>query len=230
MKQHNTRKVRGIEVPSSTLTATATASHAVAAKPGLNRYTRRALEQKFKDADKRTVAEALISPKTDNTVWDDLEAKRQVCLQMLLSPSLLLPILRNKEIEAKIDNVNNVNILASLIAKDLLKFQLYHERISARHAGKTGGSMDPNDHMEAVMLFNEYVTFAEQFQANVIPNVQSLSEILARAEAKVVEESGAGALTETQEAFDAIAKGQFNVEFKDKTGPEASPEVAEPVH
>ena len=116
------------------------------------------------------------------------------------------------------------------IAKDLLKFQLYHERISARHAGKTGGSMDPNDHMEAVMLFNEYVTFAEQFQANVIPNVQSLSEILARAEAKVVEESGAGALTETQEAFDAIAKGQFNVEFKDKTGPEASPEVAEPVH
>ena len=31
-------------------------------------------------------------------------------------------------------------------------------------------------------------------------------------------------------SFDAIAKGQFNVEFKDKTGPEASPEVAEPVH
>lgn len=180
MSKHNTRKVHGVEVPTTDPKKTALAANMVAG--GMNRQQRRAAGMMGKNA---TTAESLIQPPENNTVWDDLNQIAARCGQILGSPGVFLPMLRNTELMAHVDNMELLNRTASVLARDLGEFSKFYSGILAQHTGKTGASTTPDEHLMAIMLHNDYLVWLEQFEANVRPMIESITEIIATAEAKM---------------------------------------------
>lgn len=180
MSKHNTRKVHGVEIPSTEPKKTALAANMIAG--GMNRAQRRAAGLTNKDA---SVAENLIQPPENNTVWDDLNQIAARCGQLLASPGALLPILRNDELMKHVDNMEHLNRTANVLANDLNGFAKFYSGIRAQHANMTGASTNADEHLKAIMLHNDYTVWTEQFEANVRPMIESMTEIIVAAEAKM---------------------------------------------
>jgi hypothetical protein len=154
------------------------------------------VEQDIKDrramaSDKdKTVAEALIQVPENNKVWDDVNVQSASCHRMLSTPGALLPVLRAPEIKEIIEEQGKKEMLdrtAGVLARDLTQFGQFYQGIRKTHEGREGPSTDPNDHFRAITTFNDYSTYIEQFNANVMPMVEAVGEIAAGAE-KVLEE------------------------------------------
>jgi len=180
MSKTNTRKVHGIEVPTTDPKKTALAANMLAG--GMNRAQRRATGLTKKGT---TVADNLIQPPENNKVWDDLNQIAGRCGQLLASPGALLPILRNAELMKHVDNMEHLNRTASVLARDLTEFAKFYSGIRAQHAENTGASSNADEHLKAIMLHNDYLVWTEQFEANVRPMIESVTEIIVAAEAKL---------------------------------------------
>lgn len=156
---------------------------AAASGISMNREQRRAFDKLGDSA-----ADHLIQPPENNTVWDDLQRMSIRCHQLLSSPSALLPLLNNDALMAKVENINHLNRTAAVLARDMGEFTNFFHGIQQRHAGKSGASTTPDDHLMAVMLHNDYGVWADQFEANVRPMIESVTEILAKAETLLLAE------------------------------------------
>lgn len=183
--------------------------------PNLNREQRRALAKGGE-----TLADQLMQPPKDNTVWDDLNLMAMRCHQLLASPSALLPFLNNQALMGKVENVAYLNRTAAVLAQDMGKFTTFYAGIQAQHQGRTGGSANADDHLLAVMLHNDYVVFAEQFEATVRPMIESITEIISKAETLL----GAETPAEVQALDQAVANHMTGVLGVIATEPGITPE------
>lgn len=199
----------------------------------MNREQRRAVGQKG-----GSIADHLIDPPKDNTVWDDLAQMSVRCHQLLASPAALLPMLNNEALMAKVENTAYLNRTASVLARDMGQFTTFFQGIQQQHHGRSGASTTPDDHLMAVMLHNDYAVFAEQFEANARPMIDSIIEILAKAEKALQEaQPEEAALVKEQglQALQAAVGVELVVEEAPMT-PEQDPnvitdvEVKETVH
>lgn len=146
--------------------------------PGLNRQQRRALAGKGGD----TVAQNLIEPPPNNRVWDDLNQMSARCGQLLATPGAFLPMLRNEALMKKVENMQLLDRTANVLVRDLAGFTKFYEGIRAQHSNMQGASTTPDEHLRAIMLYNDYNVWMEQFEANVRPMILQIAEIIAAAE------------------------------------------------
>ena len=207
------------------VTNAAGAAAMVAALSGqtLNREQRRAAKLPAG----ATMADHLLTPPENNTVWDDVNAHAMRAQQLLSSARAMFPLLDSELLISKVDNLPHLLRTAGVLATDMEQFKGFFDGLRGHHTGKTGSSTSPDEHLLAIQLFNDYTTFMQQFEANVRPMILAVAEILQVAQQKLNLEQPEEAQRLTQAVSDHIVnKMGINIVYQEPAmTPEQDPNV-----
>lgn len=140
------------------------------------RIKRRLAKKKFKK-ENRTMLKT-------NKCWDELEMLHATTAGLFFSTKNITPILRNDALVEKMGKVEVARI-ASVINSDLGHYKNELEKIHQRHAGKMGGSDDPDTLFETVMIGQKYSELVDSFNLVVTPNLDRLLNMAAQAAAEM---------------------------------------------
>jgi hypothetical protein len=121
----------------------------------------------------------------DNTCWDELNEIRQKCGQMLAGHVLLAQTFHNKELLACVDDQQTLSQLIQQLTRDLQSMNAELGEIASQHAGKTGGTDDPDVVISTIAIFEQYNLFMERHQQVVIPTAMHISEFIDQAGLKL---------------------------------------------
>ena len=219
--------MRNRNLPHTKLDKVALASKATTLIPSLalNREQRRAAAR---NGSLDELAAQLEPPK-DNKIWDDVNMQSTSARRMLAVPGSVLPILKAPEIQEIIAEQGKEQLLdksAAVLAKDVTEFSGFYEGIHKTHADKEGSSTTPDDHFTAIRIFNDYTTYIDQFNANVVPMIETVSEIAGGAHA-VLEQRNPEAAKRIQDEVDDYMKrnGLYIKVVQPKLTPEQDPNV-----
>lgn len=148
----------------------------------------------------------------NNTCWDDLQATHAQCYALLQGHVTHAQLANNPDLMAMIPKEEH-GTLATLIrtlAGDLGTMNRELNEIAAQHAGKTGGSNDPDEVTMTIAIFQNYTFWMEKHGAVLMPTVQHMLEIFDKAERRIQIANDAAAQAEA----DAQA-GIVDVSVKD---------------
>lgn len=216
----------------------ATAAAQVAIQPAidaqLNREQRRAMGIKGKKSG-ITVAEAAVASgqitiPEDNKVWDEVQQHSLQCHRLLSTPGSIVKVLKAPEIKEIIAEQGKDQLrdkTSEVLARDIVEFQTFFTGIREHHKDRTGASNGPNDHFRAIQISNDYVQFTEQFNANVMPMIETLGEIAQSAEAVLEERNPEAANRIRGEVKDYLKGRGIVVEVREAPAltPEQDPNV-----
>lgn len=129
------------------------------------RIERRLAKKKFKKENSNML--------NNNKCWDELEMLHAGVVGLLYSTKNITPLLRNEEIMKRIDSKEAMKI-SQIIANDLIHYKDRCDAIHNKHAGKSGGSDNPDVIFETIMIGQEYMDLTESFQMVVTPNIDRI--------------------------------------------------------
>lgn len=156
-----------------------------------------------------------------NTCWDELNAMYSDMCQLLATHTHLSAQAKNTElIAAVVDKATLVSNIRCL-ANDLKTLNDELIKIHSEHAGKTGGSRNPDDIIGTITIFEKYNLFMERHDAVVMPTAYHIIEQFAQAENILIAKAKADLLNP------AVVSDAIIVDPKDTTVMPATTEVVE---
>lgn len=104
-------------------------------------------------------------------VWDTLAGLSAAVSQVTLVTALLIPFLSDKELMSKLKNEDlmRFNRLASTLERDVRRMTERFNEIYQQNRGRTGGTRDQTEWFKSIQLSEQYVAWATDFDAVVIP-------------------------------------------------------------
>ncbi len=114
-------------------------------------------------------------PKPDR-IWDTINQFGGVALSLSYIPARIIPFLRNEEFMAKIpDRENTANQIRSIV-NDVTAYSERLKTIVAKHEGRSGSSSSPDEHMDALMVGEDYINWCLEFEGVVLTTVVDVLE------------------------------------------------------
>lgn len=164
---------------------------------------------------KRTIAQKQAKKDMqNNTCWDDLNGLHADGVILMQKHLVIAGMLRNKELNAFLTDVEAVKRNGQLLAKDVATLTEDLAGLKALHADKTGGTQDPDVLIHCIGIYEQYQLFMSRHEAIIMPTVGAILEQYHVAEERLNAAASAGydALAEIgQAALDekAPAEGEF---------------------
>lgn len=123
----------------------------------------------------------------DNKCWDELNQIYESSRVMLYQHSTIHAMAQNKQLLSCLvdatSTANNIRILTN----DLKSMNDQLNAIRAKHAGKFGGSTNPDEVWSSIMIGQEYAQLVETHTAVVQPTVFKILEDFQQAEIRLAE-------------------------------------------
>lgn len=123
----------------------------------------------------------------DNKCWDELNQIYESSRIMLYQHSTISALAKNQNLLACLPNpsstANNIRILGN----DLKSLNDQLTAIHAKHAGKTGGSTNPDEVWGTIVIGQEYAQLVETHTSVVQPTVFKILEDFQQAEIRLAE-------------------------------------------
>lgn len=126
-------------------------------------------------------------PAAGDGVWDSLNSMHTELTKYSLAPALVAPLLRNREVVAKVADKQALLQNAELLGKDVTEFSTRLKSIHAEHAGRTGSSANADEQCAAIQTNEKYLEWIGSFDAVVMPTVLNLMGQLEQAGANLDE-------------------------------------------
>lgn len=160
--------------------------------------TRKSQARVERDIKEQKAQEAL----RNNTCWDDLNVISADAVMLMQKHVMIAGLLRNKDLNGFLPNVESVVANAKLLDKDVKALTADLEGLKALHADKTGGTDDPDVVMHTIGIFEQYQLFLERHEQIIMPTVSAILEQYNQAETRlnVAIEAGRQAQAELAEA------------------------------
>jgi hypothetical protein len=113
-------------------------------------------------------------------VWDALAGLSAAVSQVTLVTASLIPFLNDKELMSKLKDEALVrfNRSASTLERDVREMTLRFNEIYQQHRGRTGGTTDQTEWFKTIQLSEQYVAWAADFDAVVIPTFVDMLHML----------------------------------------------------
>ncbi len=132
----------------------------------------------------RLQRDAAKSQLKDNHCWDELNQIYESARVMLYQHTGLHAVASNTDLQKFLENPTSTANSIRILSKDLKDL---NERLSAiyqRHAGKTGGSQDPDEVWFSITIGQEYAQLMETHTSVVQPTALKIVEDFQYAENK----------------------------------------------
>ena len=113
-----------------------------------------------------------------NNCWDELNSLYVSCGELLTTPAPIAMALRDRAVVANCRDAEALKADSKILARDMQSYKESLENIKKGHAGKTGGTENPDELMNSFDMGEQYQQWIMSFQSVVIPTVQSLSDNL----------------------------------------------------
>lgn len=111
-----------------------------------------------------------------NKCWDELELLHGATVGLFFSTKEIVPILKDEKLMSLMEDRQDIENTAECIAKDISSLKDNLIAINAKHRGKTGGTRNEDQLLEAAMIGQEYIDVAETFNSIVTPNIMKIAE------------------------------------------------------
>lgn len=121
-------------------------------------------------------------------VWDALNLLYQEILAYNTAPAMLIPHLRNRELLAKLQQNGRLQEVvqnAQILERDVRTFREQLARIHTAHAGRTGSSIDADDQLASIQIWEQYTHWGASYEQVVIPTILTIMEPLLEAGAEL---------------------------------------------
>lgn len=112
--------------------------------------------------------------------WDDLQRLYMECQAISTTPSQVLPLLKDSEKLAKIQDTQSLIQQSKVLHKDAETYKQRLMAINAKHAGRSGSTQNPDELMYVLALGEEYQEWLHSYQSVVLPTVQNILEMFAQ--------------------------------------------------
>jgi hypothetical protein len=111
-------------------------------------------------------------------VWDSLAGLSAAVGQITSIPALLIPYLEDKALMAKLIAPEKFRRLGGTLERDIRLMTERYRAIRRQHEGRTGGTRDGTELMQSIDLSEQYVAWAGEFDAVVIPTFLEMMQLL----------------------------------------------------
>lgn len=108
--------------------------------------------------------------------WDDLIRLHAECQALSVTPSQVLPLLKDQEALSQVKDTSTLVQQASVLQKDVMEYKTRLEAIYSKHSQRTGSTQSPDELMYVLTLGEEYQEWMHSYQSVVIPVVQTILE------------------------------------------------------
>jgi hypothetical protein len=115
-------------------------------------------------------------------VWDELENVYQKMLQGVMAPAVLGTLAQRKDLIVFVRDKKGLVTRIQMFQREILAMKEELKEIHAQHAGKVGGTDDPDVVMNANMINEQYILFGQRMEAIITPTVAHILEIFTEAE------------------------------------------------
>jgi hypothetical protein len=133
------------------------------------------------------------------SIWDDLENMYQNCVQALASPGVIGAFSQRKDLIALVQDKQVLVARIRMLQSDTEQMRAELNAIHQQHQGKTGGSIDPDELIQAFPLYEYYQLWLQKWNANIMPTVAHILEIFTDAEIEQQRQRAAAQLTPEQD-------------------------------
>lgn len=116
-----------------------------------------------------------------NLVWDALKEVYNNCGAFTVMPAALIPLMRDKELVAKVADQPALVNLSKILADDVKDYVGRLQHIRTMHQDRSGSSTDPDDLMRSTQIFELYFEWAHSYEGVVLPTMSSIVDLLAAA-------------------------------------------------
>ena len=106
--------------------------------------------------------------------WDDLTEVSQTAEGLMICATEVTPILRNAELCKAVPDGRGLVGTAKLLAGDVKSFADELKSLKEQHAGKKGGTTNPDELAAALSLGMGYSDWIERYQGTVLPNIGTI--------------------------------------------------------
>lgn len=110
--------------------------------------------------------------------WSDVASLHADCERMLLLPTRVAPVLRDKEITDKVTNRAELARLAGIMLKDVREYQEQLAEIRKLWLGKVGAADSPDDLVNAIVIGEKYESWNASYQTVVLENLMNILDII----------------------------------------------------
>ncbi len=118
----------------------------------------------------------------DNKCWDELNRIHESAHVMLYQHAGLHAVASDKRLQSCLENPSSTANSISILSRDLKMLNDQLSAIYAKHAGKTGGSQDPDEVWGSIMIGQEYAQLMETHTSVVQPTALKIVEDFQHAE------------------------------------------------
>ena len=110
----------------------------------------------------------------NNACWDELEGMYNSMCHLLVSHSALSELAKNEVLNSYVVDKDMLSTNLNILSNDLTKMNDDLTQLHNMHAGRTGGTKDPNILMDTIVIFEKYNLFMEMHDAVVMPTAYQL--------------------------------------------------------
>ena len=132
-------------------------------------------------AEEREFMDALRKNPPPNTFWDDAQKCYEVSIQGLEQTHGQLvdhiqAMMADPVRKAKITDMPGLLANVNLLTKDIATHVAILNEVHALHAGKTGGTVAPEEHLEVIAINGRYADAIEMYNTVIMPTVTHIFE------------------------------------------------------
>ena len=143
----------------------------------LNRQQRRALDKLKRSKNYTPAFENDEVDAGGDQGWDDLHNIYIQCRALSVTPAQVLPLMKNPEYMAKIQDSQELLRIAKLLAEQVPFYNEILNKIHQGHANKRGSTQDANELMECLEVGEHYQQWMNEYQTYVMPNVEQILQL-----------------------------------------------------
>lgn len=123
----------------------------------------------------------------DNKCWDELNQIYESSRIMLYQHSTIHSMAQNKQLLACLPDVTSTANNIRILTNDLKSLNQQLTAIRSKHDGKVGGSTNPDEVWESIVIGQEYAQLVETHTSVVQPTVFKILEDFQQAEIRLAE-------------------------------------------
>lgn len=101
--------------------------------------------------------------------WDDLNRLHQECNAVSITPSQLLPMLRDPSQIEKVDDKEKLISAAKVLSRDVVDYKNKLNEIYQMHSDRSGNCQSPDEVMSCINIGELYQNWLYSYQTVVLP-------------------------------------------------------------
>lgn len=110
--------------------------------------------------------------------WSDVKSLHNTALNLLYGPTMIAPLLRDKELMAKVPNQAELRRLAGMLVNDLNSYKNQLNEIRSQWEGKSGRADDAEDLIQSITIAEAYENWVMNFTNVVLSTAGQITDMI----------------------------------------------------